>query len=54
MVVGFQSNKLCYNDAPKNAFNADGNGEDRGRIGKRYLGVCLRSDEQKITTTPLV
>ena len=54
MVFGFQSYKLYYNDAPKNAFNVDRYGQVRGRIGKCYLGVCLRSDEQKITTTPLV
>ena len=51
MVVGFQSYKLYNNDAPK---NVDYNGQVIGRIGKCSLGVCLRSDEQKITTTPLV
>ena len=51
MVVGFQSYKLYNNDAPK---NVDSNGQVGGRIGKCSLGVCLRSDEQKITTTPSV
>ena len=44
MVFGFQSYKLYYNDAPKNAFNVDRYGQVRGRIGKCYLGECLRSD----------